>query len=174
MLSLPIQISHKRDVPNIFEGNKPNEQQGSTTTFKNWAAELQIYMSLEDHNLSSIMEETKGMKQAIVDMHYIDYCLHQQGLGQENEEDLKDKELERLTREHARDVTAPILRRNAENARRRRDGDDGVAADEAVPQVPDLPQDYDSFTENQRKHINEFTEAFNHYSRVLQYILKRR
>eukprot|EP00971_Amphidinium_carterae_P179212 3554847-Amphidinium_carterae.1 len=73
MLSLPKQVSHKRDLPNIFEGNKLNEQEGSTTTFKNWAAELQIYMSLEDHNLSSIMDDTKGMKQAIVDMHYIDY-----------------------------------------------------------------------------------------------------
>eukprot|EP00971_Amphidinium_carterae_P216610 4300057-Amphidinium_carterae.1 len=139
MLSLPKQVSHKRDLPNVFEGNKPNEQQGSTTTFKNWVAETQIYMSLEDHNLASIMDDTKAMKQSIADEHYIDYCLHNQGLGQEDEDDLKDKEVERLTREHTRDVTAPILRRNAENARRRRDGDDGVPADEAVPQVPDLP-----------------------------------
>eukprot|EP00971_Amphidinium_carterae_P218307 4333090-Amphidinium_carterae.1 len=73
MFSFPKQVSHKRDLPNIFEGNKPNEQQGSTTTFKNWATELQIYMSLEDHNLSITMEDTEGMKQAIVDMHYIDY-----------------------------------------------------------------------------------------------------
>eukprot|EP00971_Amphidinium_carterae_P194568 3861014-Amphidinium_carterae.1 len=36
-----------------------------------------------------------------------------------------------------------------------------------------LPQDYEPFTANQRKHINEFTEAFNHYSRVLQYILTK-
>eukprot|EP00971_Amphidinium_carterae_P193088 3832066-Amphidinium_carterae.1 len=87
-----------------------------------------------DHNLANIMEDTKNLKHSIVDEHYIDYCRHNQGLGQEDEDDLKDKEVERLTREHARDVTAPILRRNAENARRRRDGDDGVPADEAVPQ----------------------------------------
>eukprot|EP00971_Amphidinium_carterae_P276208 5481206-Amphidinium_carterae.1 len=82
-------------------------------------------MSLEDHNLADIMSDTKDMKTAIVDTHYIDYMLHQQGLGQENEDEIKDKEIDRLTREHARDVTSPILRRNAELARRRRDGDDG-------------------------------------------------
>eukprot|EP00971_Amphidinium_carterae_P233154 4627883-Amphidinium_carterae.1 len=39
MLSLPKQTSHKRDLLATFEGNKPNEQQGPTMTFKNWAAE---------------------------------------------------------------------------------------------------------------------------------------
>eukprot|EP00971_Amphidinium_carterae_P058347 1154158-Amphidinium_carterae.1 len=52
MLSLPKQTSHKRNLPTVFEGNKQNEQQGPTTTFKNWATEVQIYMSLEDHNLA--------------------------------------------------------------------------------------------------------------------------
>eukprot|EP00971_Amphidinium_carterae_P133454 2643236-Amphidinium_carterae.1 len=73
MLSLPKQTSHKRDLPNTFEENKPSEQQGATTTFKNWASEVQIYMSLEDHNLANIMEDTKNLKQSIVDEHYIDY-----------------------------------------------------------------------------------------------------
>eukprot|EP00971_Amphidinium_carterae_P083217 1646863-Amphidinium_carterae.1 len=91
-------------------------------------------MSLEDHNLATIMEDTKNLKQSIVDEHYIDYVLHQQGMGQEDEDDIRDKEVERITREHARDVTSPILRRNAELARRRRDdGPDGVPTDEAVP-----------------------------------------
>eukprot|EP00971_Amphidinium_carterae_P002925 57299-Amphidinium_carterae.3 len=80
MHSLPKQTSHKRDLPATFEGNKPNEQQGPTTTFKNWAAEVQIYMSLEDHNLANILEDTKTQKQSIVDAHYIDYYLQQQGL----------------------------------------------------------------------------------------------
>eukprot|EP00971_Amphidinium_carterae_P057173 1130502-Amphidinium_carterae.1 len=83
-------------------------------------------MSLEDHNLASIMVDTKILKQAIVDEHYIDYILHQQGLGQEDEDELREKGVERITREHARGVTGPILRRNAELARRRReDGPDG-------------------------------------------------
>eukprot|EP00971_Amphidinium_carterae_P287498 5706673-Amphidinium_carterae.1 len=60
-----------------------------------------------------------------------------------------------------------MLRRNADLARRRRDNEDGVPADEAVPPVPDLPQDYDPLTTSQRQHVNEFKEAFNHYSRVL-------
>eukprot|EP00971_Amphidinium_carterae_P077846 1539838-Amphidinium_carterae.1 len=89
------------------------------------------------------MKETKDMKTAIVDEHYIDYMLHQRGLGNEDEEALREKEIERITRErdHTRDVTGPILRRNAILAQRRRDGGpDGVPADEAVPRVPELPQ----------------------------------
>eukprot|EP00971_Amphidinium_carterae_P141075 2795688-Amphidinium_carterae.1 len=65
MLSLPKQTSHKRDLPNTFEGNIQTYQQRATTTFKNWAAEVQIYMSLEDRNLADIMKETKDMKTAI-------------------------------------------------------------------------------------------------------------
>eukprot|EP00971_Amphidinium_carterae_P089056 1762568-Amphidinium_carterae.1 len=60
-------------------------------------------------------------------------------MGQQDEDDIRDREVERITRDHARDVTAPIPRRNAELARRRRDAEDGVPADEAVPPVPDLP-----------------------------------
>eukprot|EP00971_Amphidinium_carterae_P250144 4965786-Amphidinium_carterae.1 len=105
MLSLPKQTSHKRDLP-----------------------------TLEDHNLADIMKDAKDMKKAIVDEHYIDYMLHQRGLGQEDEDAIREQEIERITREHTRDVTTPILRRNAVNAGRRRDGDDGVPADEAIPQ----------------------------------------
>eukprot|EP00971_Amphidinium_carterae_P043420 854612-Amphidinium_carterae.1 len=65
MLSLPKQNSHKRDLPSTFEGNRQTDQQGPTTTFKNWASEVQIYMSLEHHNLADIMKETKDMKNAI-------------------------------------------------------------------------------------------------------------
>eukprot|EP00971_Amphidinium_carterae_P324169 6442029-Amphidinium_carterae.1 len=78
------------------------------------------------------MKETKDMKTAIVDEHYIDHMLHQRGLGEEDEEAIKEKEIERITRDHTRDVTGPILRRNALLAQRRRDdGPDGVQADEA-------------------------------------------
>eukprot|EP00971_Amphidinium_carterae_P314037 6241722-Amphidinium_carterae.1 len=111
-----------------------------------------IYMSLEDHNLADIMKETKDMKTAIVDEHYIDYMLHQRGLGHDDEEGIREREIERRSREHQRDVTGPILRRNTELARRRRDGEDGVPADEAVPPLQDLPRDYDPLTEEERKH----------------------
>eukprot|EP00971_Amphidinium_carterae_P184319 3659225-Amphidinium_carterae.1 len=63
-------------------------------------------MSLEDHNLASILEDTKTQKQAIVDAHYIDYYLHEQGLGQKDEDESKEKKLEILIREHTRDVAA--------------------------------------------------------------------
>eukprot|EP00971_Amphidinium_carterae_P280766 5573914-Amphidinium_carterae.1 len=65
------------------------------------------------------MKETKDMKNAIVDETYIDFMLHQRGLGQEDEESIREKEMERITRE--RDVTGPILRSNALLAQRRRD-----------------------------------------------------
>eukprot|EP00971_Amphidinium_carterae_P349790 6491226-Amphidinium_carterae.1 len=173
MLSLPKQTSHKRDLPAMFEGNKQNEQQGPTTTFKNWAAEVQIYMSLKDHNLASILEDTKTQKQTIVDAHYIDYYLQQPGLGQKNEDELKEKELQRILADHQRNV-APLPRRNVELARRRReDGPDGVPADEVAPPTLELPKGYNPFTDEQQKTIDNFTEAFNHYSRVLQYILTK-
>eukprot|EP00971_Amphidinium_carterae_P129506 2564982-Amphidinium_carterae.1 len=63
-------------------------------------------MSLEDHNLADIMKETKEMKNAIVDEHYndyINYMLHQRGLGQEDEDGLKEKEIDKITRDHSRD-----------------------------------------------------------------------
>eukprot|EP00971_Amphidinium_carterae_P084091 1664498-Amphidinium_carterae.1 len=64
------------------------------------------------------MKETKDMKTAIVDEHYIDHMLHQRGLGQKYEDAIKEKEIERITREHSRDVAGPIPRRNADLARR--------------------------------------------------------
>eukprot|EP00971_Amphidinium_carterae_P235857 4680736-Amphidinium_carterae.1 len=69
------------------------------------------------------------MKTAIVDEHYIDYMLHQRGLGQEDYDELKQKRVAEITRDHHRDVAGPILRRNARLAQRRRDdGPDGVQA----------------------------------------------
>eukprot|EP00971_Amphidinium_carterae_P298997 5940048-Amphidinium_carterae.1 len=59
MLTVPKQQPHRRDLPTVFDGNKQDQQQGSMTTFMNWAAEVQIYMSLEDHNLATVMEEMK-------------------------------------------------------------------------------------------------------------------
>eukprot|EP00971_Amphidinium_carterae_P300674 5974238-Amphidinium_carterae.2 len=63
--------------------------------------------------------------------------------------------------------------RNQEKARRRAAGEDGVPADEAVPPYPELPETFKPFTEDQHKKIDEFTEAFHHYSRALQYTLTK-
>eukprot|EP00971_Amphidinium_carterae_P105222 2083624-Amphidinium_carterae.1 len=114
------------------------------------------------------MKETKDMKTAIVDENYIDHMLHERGFGHEDEEAIREKEIEMITRDHTRDVTGPILRSNAILAQRRRDeGHDTVPADAAVPRVPDLPRDYDAFNTEERKHVTDFKEAFHHYSRVL-------
>eukprot|EP00971_Amphidinium_carterae_P010753 212458-Amphidinium_carterae.1 len=78
MFSIPKEQSHKRELPAVFQGNKPNEQQGPTTTFKNRAVEVQIYMSLEDHNLANTLEDVTTEKVAITDANYVDYCLQQE------------------------------------------------------------------------------------------------
>eukprot|EP00971_Amphidinium_carterae_P018518 365384-Amphidinium_carterae.1 len=39
MLAVPKQPSHRRELHSLFEGNKPDQQHGPMTTFKNWAAE---------------------------------------------------------------------------------------------------------------------------------------
>eukprot|EP00971_Amphidinium_carterae_P248301 4929489-Amphidinium_carterae.1 len=73
MLTVPKQQPHKRELPSVFEGSK-QKQQGPTTTFKNWTAELQIYMSLEDHNITQPMDDikTQTVPIPIVDEDYID------------------------------------------------------------------------------------------------------
>eukprot|EP00971_Amphidinium_carterae_P133758 2649659-Amphidinium_carterae.1 len=97
MLTTPKQTTHKRELPTIFEGNKPEQNTlGPTTTFKNWSSEVQTYMSLEDYNLAAILERVKQQTVPITDANYIDYELHQQGLGQEDEEDIKENELRKL------------------------------------------------------------------------------
>eukprot|EP00971_Amphidinium_carterae_P251977 5002995-Amphidinium_carterae.1 len=105
--------SHKRELPAVLEGNKPHEQQGPMTTFKNWAAKVQIYMSLEDHNMATMLEDVKTQKVAIVDANNIDYYLHEQGLGQKDEDEIREKELQKMFRVY-NTRAEPILRRNAE------------------------------------------------------------
>eukprot|EP00971_Amphidinium_carterae_P163714 3245945-Amphidinium_carterae.1 len=173
MLSVPKQQSHKRELPAIFEGNKQTEQQGPTTTFKNWAAEVQIYMSLEDHNLATILEDIKTEMVAITDSNNVDFRLHEQGLGSKDVEELRDRELQRTLRLYRVYTmrTEPIIQRNAERRQRRHAGIDRVDADEAVPETPTAPDT--SFTDEQQASIDEYTEAFHHYSRALQYTLTK-
>eukprot|EP00971_Amphidinium_carterae_P221932 4405940-Amphidinium_carterae.1 len=52
------------------------------------------------------MEDTKNMKLAIVDEHYIDHLLHQQGLGQEDEDEIRNTSGDNYKRARARrDIT---------------------------------------------------------------------
>eukprot|EP00971_Amphidinium_carterae_P065765 1303152-Amphidinium_carterae.1 len=71
------------------------------------------------------MKDTKDMKTAIVDEHYnvttLTTCYINEGLDKKTRMRSETRDRQNHTREHARYVTGPILRRNAELARRRRD-----------------------------------------------------
>eukprot|EP00971_Amphidinium_carterae_P110440 2187902-Amphidinium_carterae.2 len=170
MFTVPKQQPHRRDLPIIFEGNKPEQQSGSMTTFKNWAAEVQIYMSLEDHNLVTVMNDARDQSDQTVPINnagYIDHRLHEKGLGYENGKKLRDQKLQRLMQDYTT-ANAGAIRKNASRAAHRLQGDT-VEADEVLPPVPTLPDDYDLFSPEQRESINAYTEAFHHHSRALQY-----
>eukprot|EP00971_Amphidinium_carterae_P313321 6226820-Amphidinium_carterae.1 len=154
-----------------FEGNKPEQQSGSMTTFKDWAAEVQIYMSLEDHNLVTVMNEARDQTAPINDARYIDHELHQQGLGYRDGKKMSDQKEQRLLQEHTA-ANAGAVRRNADRAGHRAGGET-TDADEVLPPVPTLPDDYDPFTPDQREIITANTEAFHHCSRALQYTLTK-
>eukprot|EP00971_Amphidinium_carterae_P119237 2361863-Amphidinium_carterae.1 len=160
MLTVPKQQPHRRD-----------QQHGSMTTFKNWAAKIQIYMSLEDHNLITIMEDVKTQTVPIHDEGYIDHELHQQELGQEDEEKLRQDELQRRMQVYTT-RNESIIRRNAERQQHRADGEQ-TNADEQLPPIPTPPDDYDPFTAEQRATIAAYTEAFNYYSKALQYTITK-
>eukprot|EP00971_Amphidinium_carterae_P064851 1285001-Amphidinium_carterae.1 len=147
------QQSHKRELPSVFVGNKEAEQ-GPTTTFKIWAAEEQIYISLEDCNLATIMEEVKTEKVAINDASYIHHRLHEQGLGQEDAEKLRDDKLQRLLRVYTT-RTEPMVRRSADRQQRRAAG---LEAD------PD---------ENKKQQSQNTQKRSTNYSRALQYALTK-
>eukprot|EP00971_Amphidinium_carterae_P172530 3420061-Amphidinium_carterae.2 len=110
MLTVPKQQPHRRELPSVFEGNKQDQTLGPTTTFKNWASEVQIHMSLEDHNLATLMENVKTQTVPISDAGYIDHELHEQELGHEDAAKAREKELQRLLRVYTT-RTEPIIRR---------------------------------------------------------------
>eukprot|EP00971_Amphidinium_carterae_P145427 2881828-Amphidinium_carterae.1 len=119
-----------------------------------------------------MLEDVKTQKVAIVEANYIDDYVHEQGLGQKDEDEIKEKKVNAMVRVY-NSRAEPILRRNAEKTRRRESGEDGVPVDEAVRVFPELPENFQPFTKEQQNKINELTEAFNHYSRALQYTLTK-
>eukprot|EP00971_Amphidinium_carterae_P310087 6161805-Amphidinium_carterae.1 len=86
MLSIPKQQSHTRKnyLQYLKATNNVNNKVLLHSLIKNWADEVQIYMSLKDHSLSNIMEDLKREKITINDANYIDFKLHEQGLGQKD------------------------------------------------------------------------------------------
>eukprot|EP00971_Amphidinium_carterae_P262189 5200790-Amphidinium_carterae.1 len=69
--------------------------------------------------------------------------------------------------------TEPIIQRNADRARRRAAGIDGIDDDEPIPDSPTVPDTFRPFTDEQQEKIDEFTEAFHHYTRALQHTLTK-
>eukprot|EP00971_Amphidinium_carterae_P332557 6466782-Amphidinium_carterae.1 len=111
MPSVPKQQSHCRKTPTLFEGNnKSATTSGSTTTFKNWASELQIYMSLEDRNIT----------------HIIEHELEKQKLSTHKAERRLETELQKL-RQTCNNTHRQGLQRNAaKKAKTRNEPDDEV------------------------------------------------
>eukprot|EP00971_Amphidinium_carterae_P214914 4264945-Amphidinium_carterae.2 len=52
-------------------------------------------MSLDDHNLSTVMEDVKTQTVPFNDAGYIDHQPHEQGIGHEDEDKLRQNELQR-------------------------------------------------------------------------------
>eukprot|EP00971_Amphidinium_carterae_P034775 684572-Amphidinium_carterae.2 len=79
--------------------------------------------------------------------------------------------IQRLMQDNAT-ANGGIVRRNAARAQRQVQVET-VEAEEVMPPVPTLPDDYDPFTPEQREITTAYTEAFHHYSRALQYTLTK-
>eukprot|EP00971_Amphidinium_carterae_P116827 2313869-Amphidinium_carterae.1 len=77
-----------------------------------------------------------------------------------DEENIRDRELQRLLGIYTT-RTEPIIQRNADRARRRAAGIDGVDVDgdEPVPDPPEVPDTFQAFTDEQQEKTDAFTEA---------------
>eukprot|EP00971_Amphidinium_carterae_P186163 3695516-Amphidinium_carterae.1 len=101
-MSTKINGIYMLSVPTIFEGNnKLDSTTGPFTTFKNWASELQIYKSLEDHNLIDIMDNVKRQTMPIYDDSFIDQKLDKQNLLRFEADRRRGTKLRRLMDEYS-------------------------------------------------------------------------
>eukprot|EP00971_Amphidinium_carterae_P107983 2137836-Amphidinium_carterae.1 len=123
----------------VYFLNKRVLSQGPTTKFKNWAAELQFYMSLEDHNIAQLMDEAKQQTVLIMDEDYIEYELERQGLS------LKDTDYNSMHRRMRQ------YHKNEEQRERREQGERQVKQDETLPPTPEVPDTYEPFTAEERE-----------------------
>eukprot|EP00971_Amphidinium_carterae_P028575 562616-Amphidinium_carterae.1 len=117
MLTVPKQQPHRRELPSEATRSDIGPYDYIQKQYLNWAAEVQIHMSLEDHNLATLMENVKTQTVPINAAGYIDQKLHEQGFGHDDAEKTEDV-LQRLLRLYTT-RTEPIIRRNAERRQRR-------------------------------------------------------
>eukprot|EP00971_Amphidinium_carterae_P034404 677212-Amphidinium_carterae.1 len=66
---------HRREPPSVLEGNQHEQSSGPVTTFKNWATQLQIDMSMEDAHTNRITDYVKCQTVLIIDANYIEHRL---------------------------------------------------------------------------------------------------
>eukprot|EP00971_Amphidinium_carterae_P296916 5898565-Amphidinium_carterae.1 len=129
-------------------------------------------MTLEDPNITQLMNDIKTQRVPIVDEDYIDYELKNRGLSYEDAEKMRDKELKRLLQIYTVQ-NAAILQRNEQRRERREQGERGVEPGGALPPTPEVPDTFEPFTDDERKTINEYHDAFLYYSKVLQCTLNK-
>eukprot|EP00971_Amphidinium_carterae_P121644 2408971-Amphidinium_carterae.1 len=140
MQSISKQQQHRREAPAIFEGNnKSDTTTGSTTPFKNWAtAKLQIYMSLEDHKTTDIMDKVKQETIPIIDIDYVEHELEKRNPSTTEADKWRATELQRLIQIY-NDANRDALQRNAAR-RARRARNEQTEDDEVLPRPPELPK----------------------------------
>eukprot|EP00971_Amphidinium_carterae_P256854 5099415-Amphidinium_carterae.2 len=118
------------------------------------------------------MDNVKTQTVPISDDSYIDHRLHDKGLGQYDATAAREREQQRLLQDYTR-RTEPLIGRSEGRRQRREARETRVEQDEAIPRVPNVPDTLEPSTEEQRKMIAEYTQAFHFYSKALQYTLTR-
>eukprot|EP00971_Amphidinium_carterae_P345146 6485931-Amphidinium_carterae.1 len=118
------------------------------------------------------MDGVKRQTIPIIDANYIEHQLDKAKLLEREAEKRKQTKLQRLLQQYAT-RNADLLQRNEERRERRERREGGVEPDERVPQAPTLPDTYEPFTDDERRTINEFTDAFNYYSKLFQYLFNK-
>eukprot|EP00971_Amphidinium_carterae_P282333 5605119-Amphidinium_carterae.1 len=114
------------------------------------------------------MENAKRQTTPIYDDSFIEQELDKPDLSTFEADRRKDTELQRLTNESSA-TDRGALPRNAAK-KRRKERNEPASEDEAPPQVPELPDNFEPFTEKKTgKTIHDYKEAFHYYNRVLQY-----
>eukprot|EP00971_Amphidinium_carterae_P143477 2842729-Amphidinium_carterae.2 len=114
-------------------------------------------MSLEENNISLRLDNMKRETMPIIDLNSL-----------KDADETMPKQLQRLLKRYAAQ-DAHALQRNEE----RREQGERANVDEVLPPTAEPPTDYEPFTATERKMINEYTEAFHCYSKVLQYTLNK-
>eukprot|EP00971_Amphidinium_carterae_P245758 4880759-Amphidinium_carterae.1 len=112
-------------------------------------------MSLEDHNITYIMDVVKQETVPIVDIDHIEHELDKQTSSTCEADRRRDAE-QRLRQTYNEKIK-----------------NEPTSDEEILPQVPELRDDEEPFSENERKLNSDHKDGFHYYSRLLQYMLNK-